>query len=148
MKKGKTSRLNFLQNATCFFGTVDAKKLKSLYIVLQCWIEPTDHYENWERIVGNLERKIKHTVLESMDLITFKKYNIIDLDIRSSGIKEGKRSFANLEITLFLNEENENFKSLILRNKIKNIIGQIYKEDLMKSKYFKIHKSKSIKVSS
>ena len=72
-----------------------------------------------------------------MDLITFKKYNIIDLDIRSSGIKEGKRSFMNLEITLFLNEENENFKSLILRNKIKNIIGQIYKEDLMKSKYFK-----------
>ena len=81
---------------------------------MQCWIEPSDFFTNWDRIIGNLERSIRHTVIDSLDFI-FKKYNIVDLDIRSSGIKEGKRSFLNLEITLFTTENNTNFKSRILK---------------------------------
>ena len=87
MKKGKTTKLNILPKAKSFFGTVDSKELKSVYIVIQCWIEPNDEYDNWDRIIGNLERQIKHNVLEQIDLSIFQKYNIVDLDLRSSGIK-------------------------------------------------------------
>ena len=40
MKKGKTSKLNVFDDAKCFYGTVDSKNLKSIYVVLQTWIEP------------------------------------------------------------------------------------------------------------
>lgn len=148
MKKGKTSRLNILPDARCVYGTVDAKELKSLYLVIQCWIEPSDFFCNWDRIIGNLERSIRHTVIDSLDFIFFKRYNIVDLDIRSSGIKEGKRSFLNLEITLFTTENNTNFKSRILKDKLKILITDIYINDLKNSKYFTIHKTKNkVKVS-
>jgi len=46
-----------------------------------------------------------------------------------------------LEITLFLKEQME-FKSIILRDKIKNIVNTIYKYPLMNSNYFTLHKTK------
>ena len=52
------------------------------------------------------------------DPLVFEKFNIVDLDLRSSGIQKGKRSFMNLEITLFVKESTD-FKSLILREKNK-----------------------------
>jgi hypothetical protein len=142
MKKGKTTKLNILPKAKSFFGTVDSKELKSVYIVIQCWIEPNDEYDNWDRIIGNLERQIKHNVLEQIDLSIFQKYNIVDLDLRSSGIKLGKRSFVNLEITFFIKEEI-NFKSFILKDRIRRIVVNIYRKNLLGSKYFTIHKTKS-----
>ena len=80
-----------------------------------------------------------------VDPLIFEKHNIVDLDLRSSGIQVGKRSFMNLEITLFLKEHME-FKSLILREKIKNIVTTVYRYPLMDSKYFTLHKTKKEKV--
>ena len=34
MKKGKTSQLKLFSDAKCYYGTVDAKNLKTVYIVL------------------------------------------------------------------------------------------------------------------
>lgn len=145
MKKGKTSRLNILPKAKCFYGTVDSKNLKSIYIVLQCWVEPLLELDNWDRVIGNLERQIKHTVLESIDQIVFNRNTIVDLDLRSSGVMIGKRSFLNLEITLFVKKEME-FKSPILKDRVKQLVTIIYNFDICKSKYFMIHKSKSSKI--
>ena len=141
MKKGKTSKLNILPHAKTYFGTVDSKELKSIYVVIQCWIEPNDDYENWTRIIGNLERKIKHTILEVQDNILFQKFNILDLDLRSSGIKKGKRSFVNLEVTFFLKDDID-FKSPILKDRVKKIVYNVYKYDLSNSKYFDVYKTK------
>jgi len=142
MKKGKTSKLNIFDDAKCHYGTVDSKELKSFYVVLQTWIEPITDEENWNRITGILKRQILHTLLEVVEFTTFEKKQIVDLDLRTSGIQKNKKSFLNLEITLFVHDKTLNFKSLILRSKIKKIISSIYYDDLKKSKYFTLSKTK------
>jgi len=142
MKKGKTSKLNIFDDAKCQYGTVDSKKLKSIYIVLQTWVEPKDDYDNWTKITGEIKRQILHTLLEIVDHTTFEKKQIVDLDLRTSGIQKNKKSFLNLELTLFIHKENIDFKSLILRSKIKNILQSIYKDDLKNSKYFTLSRTK------
>ena len=142
MKKGKTSKLNIFDDAKCHYGTVDSKKLKSIYIVLQTWVEPKDDYNNWTKITGEIKRQILHTLLEIVDHTTFEKKQIVDLDLRTSGIQKNKKSFLNLELTLFIHKENIDFKSLILRSKIKNILQSIHKDDLKNSKYFTLSRTK------
>jgi hypothetical protein len=144
MKKGKTSQLNLFNDAKCYYGTVDAVNLKTVYIVLQTWVEPIKEFENWSRSTGVLERYIKHTLLEVVDNIYFEKHCIVDLDLRSSGIKKGKRSFMNLEITMYVKNDLE-FKSPILREKIKTIITSVYQDNIKGSGFFKIHLSKNSK---
>ena len=63
MKKGKTSKLNIFDDAKCHYGTVDSKNLKTIYIVLQTWIEPLVVDENWNKITGLIKRQISHTLL-------------------------------------------------------------------------------------
>jgi hypothetical protein len=143
MKKGKTSKLNIFDEAKCHYGTVDSKNFKSIYIVLQTWIEPIVEQDNWNKTTGELKRQILHTLLEVADSTTFEKKYIVDLDLRTSGIQKNKKSFLNLEVTLFINNQNISFKSLILRDKVKRILQSIYKDDLKNSKYFTLSKTKT-----
>ena len=143
MKKGKTSKLNIFGDAKCQYGTVDSKNLKSIYLILQTWIEPNDDYENWSKLTGEIKRNILHTLLEAVDRTIFEKKFIVDLDLRTSGIQKNKKSFLNLEITLFVHKENIDFKSILLKSKIKNILGSIYKDDLKNSKYFTLSMTKT-----
>jgi len=142
MKKGKTSKLNVFDDAKCHYGTVDSKELKSIYLVLQTWVEPIVDDDNWNKITGLIKRQILHTLLEVVDFTLFERKQIVDLDLRTSGIQKNKKSFLNLEITLFVHEKNVDFKSLILRSKIKKIISSVYYDDLKKSKYFTLSKTK------
>ena len=143
MKKGKTSKLNIFDDAKCQYGTVDSKNLKSIYLILQTWVEPKEECSNWSSITGNIKRQILHTLLEVVDHKIFEKKYIVDLDLRTSGLQLKKKSFLNLEITLFIHNENYDFKSLILRSKIKNILTSIYKDDLKNSIYFTLSKTKT-----
>jgi len=143
MKKGKTSKLNIFDDAKCHYGTVDSKELRSLYIVLQTWVEPIVDGENWTKITGLIKRQILHTLLEVVDFTTFEKKQIVDLDLRTSGIQRNKKSFLNLEITLFVHNNKTDFKSLILRSKLKKIISSVYHDDLKKSKYFTLSLTKN-----
>jgi len=143
MKKGKTSKLNFFDDAKCHYGTVDSKDLKSVYVVLQTWVEPINDEQNWNRITGILKRQIQHTLLEVVDSFTFERKQIVDLDLRTSGIQKNKKSFLNLEITLFIHDQTIDFKSLLLRSKIKKIVSSVYYDDLKNSKYFILSKTKA-----
>jgi hypothetical protein len=142
MKKGKTSKLNIFDDAKCYYGTVDSKEFKSLYIVIQTWIEPNDDYTNWTKITGQIKRQILHNLLEVVETNTFERKQIVDLDLRTSGIQKNKKSFLNLEITLFIHNKDYDFKSLILRNKIKKIAQSVYFDELKNSKYFTLSKTK------
>ena len=143
MKKGKTSKLNVFDDAKCHYGTVDSKELKSIYVVLQTWVEPKSEEDNWTKITGLIKRQILHTLLEVVDSSTFERKQIVDLDLRTSGIQKNKKSFLNLEITLFVHDKTTDFKSIMLRSKIKKIINSIYFDDLKNSKYFTLSKTKT-----
>ncbi len=143
MKKGKTSKLNIFDDAKCLYGTVDSKNLKSIYVVLQTWIEPITIDDNWVRLVGEIKRQIQHTLLEVVDTHTFERKQIVDLDLRTSGIQKNKKSFMNLEITLFIHNNTLDFKSPILRDKIKKILIGVYNDDLKNNKHFTLSKTKT-----
>lgn len=144
MKKGKTSKLSIFENAKCVYGTVDSINFKSLYLNIQSWVEPKKEVTNWDRVTGNLNRQIKHTLLEVVDNNMFENNFIVDLDLRSSGIQLNKKSFMNLEITLFIKEPID-FKSSSLKERVKKIAKSVYSEELLKSEYFDLSKSKTKK---
>jgi hypothetical protein len=145
MKKGKTVKINQYQSLKTSYGTVDSKNLKSLYLNIQSWVQPKDEYENWDRIVANLSREVKHSVLESLNTNYYKTNFIVDLDLRTSGIQINKKSFMNLEVNLFLNNEMD-FKSNEIKDSIRMVIRQIYKDCVLKNKYFLFYPTKNSEV--
>jgi hypothetical protein len=74
-------------------------------------------------------------VFESIDTSLFIPNTIVDLDLRTSGIFYGKKSFLNLEINLYT-DKMVDFKSNDLKNSIKNIIKNINDDNIMRNKYF------------
>lgn len=142
MKKGKSVKLNLFQPIKSSYGTVDSKNLKSIYINIQSWVSPKTDYENWNRIVCNLSREIKHSVFNSIPINTFTENSIVDLDLRTSGILHGKKSFFNLEVNLFTTESLD-FKSQELKDGVKRIIKTIYNNNISNNKYFDFSKSKN-----
>jgi hypothetical protein len=142
MKKGKTVKLTGFRNCKVSYGTVDSKEFKSLYINLQTWVEPKIHQLNWDRVVSNTTREVKHSIHENLNIEQFNEYFIVDLDLRTSGIQLKKKSFMNLEINLFIKEEVD-FKSPKLKRIIKKLIKDLHSDILVKNKYFKFYLTKN-----
>jgi hypothetical protein len=124
------------------YGTVDSKNLKSLYINIQSWVSPKFDHDNWNRVVCNLNREIKHSVFNSIDTNLFKENSIVDLDLRTSGISHGKKSFFNLEVNLYTNQEFD-FKSIELKESVKKIVRSIVRDNVIENKYFDFSISKT-----
>ena len=135
MKNGKKIRLRLFNDLKIFYGTIDYIELKSIYINIQSWVSHKDDYNNWRKIVCTQSRDIKHTILDANDLNLFHKSTIVDLDIRHSGISLDKKSFMNLEITLFV-KDGVLFKSQEMKDAVRKIIKEIYNKNISKNKYF------------
>jgi len=146
MKKGKTSKIQGFNTSKIVYGTVDSINFKSLYLNLQTWVEPINEPENWTRVVLNLSRAVKHSVYETLDKELFDDSFIVDLDLRSSGLTLGKKSFMNLEINFFLNEEELDFKSKEIKENLKTIVTRIYDENFNNNDYFNFTLTKSKKL--
>ena len=141
MKKGKSVKLNLFQPIKTVYGTVDSKNLKSLYINIQSWVNPKFEHNNWNRVVCNLSTDIKHSVFDSIDTNLFKEQSIVDLDLRTSGISHGKKSFFNLEVNLYTNKEID-FKSQDIKESVRKIVNRIFYFNVENNKYFEFSTSK------
>jgi hypothetical protein len=141
MKKGKSVKLNLYSSIKSTYGTVDSKDLKSIFINIQSWVTPKTEQENWKRIVSCLCRDIKCCVNDTINREIFKEQTIVDLDLRTSGICLGKKSFFNLEINLYL-EKKVDFKNHEVKETIKKIIKNIYKYHIISNKHFEFSPSK------
>jgi hypothetical protein len=142
MKKGKTAKISGFRTSKVIYGTVDSKNFKSLYLNFQTWVEPKDDYESWTRITQNMCRSIKHSVYDNIDKSLFDEKFIVDMDLRTSGLQTKKKSFMNLEINLYLIDEID-FKSLLLKRKLKKLIKGIYDNVLTNNEYFKFYLTKN-----
>jgi hypothetical protein len=136
MKKGKTSKIQGFKTAKVLYGTVDSMELKSIYLNIQTWAEPQLELENWNRIILNLSRKVKHTIYNNINTEIFEINFITDLDLRSSGLSTGKKSFLNLEVNFFLKNKDVDFKSNNIKDIIKIITKKIIQENLTNNHYF------------
>ena len=146
MKKGKTSQIDGFDNAKITYGTVDSVNLKSIYLNIQTWVEPITEVEDWNRIVLNLSRNIKHSIYEVMNEDVFTKTFIVDLDLRSSGLSILKKSFMNLEINFYLNDSEIDFKDEKIRKTLSKITYEIFKENFKNNKYFNFYLTKTSKL--
>ena len=71
----------------------------------------------------------------------FKKESIVDLDVRTNGIKLGKKSFLNLEITLYT-QKLFDIKSKEIKSFINNLCLDIIDIDLSDKVLFNFYKNK------
>ena len=135
MKKGKSVSLKGYKKFKVNYGTVDSKNLKSFYINIQSWLNPKRNEENWERVVMNFNRSIRHTIYEILKYDFIETNFIVDTDLRSSGLSCNKSSFMNLEITFFLKNVSE-FKSPKRKEIVKESVDLIDSENFKSNKYF------------
>jgi hypothetical protein len=140
MKTGKFITLGYYGNVKIGYGTVNHKNLKTIYIKLNSWIEPEDDENEFNELLSKTKRKIKLRIYNlKSDL--FKKESIVDLDVRTKGIKLGKKSFINLEITLFT-QKHFDIRSKELKNTIKSLVENIIDSDLDNKILFNFSKNK------
>lgn len=143
-KKGKKIKIKTHLNYKTISGTVDNSNPKSVYVSISSWAKPKINDElDYNRILSRIDYDLKRTVRDKLntDLFDTRRY-IIDFDMKLSGIKYGKKSFMNCEITLYqklklkLNEDN-------LQKELKNIIDDVIEEVFDENEYFSFEKTKA-----
>jgi hypothetical protein len=140
MKTGKYISLGEYNEVKIGYGTVDFKNLKTIYLKLNAWVEPNNDTDDFDYLIGKTRRGIKE-IIYNLKNENFKPQCIVDLDIRTKGIKLNKRSFMNLEVTLYV----DNFfdvKSKHIKLSIKEIIKSIIDDRLSNKNLFNFYKNK------
>lgn len=144
MKRGKEITLNVDSHYKVKLGTVDNKNSKSIYISLCAWGEliPTTDIINYDSVISKLRKQIKHNLNSTIDAGDFHKNKyIVDLDMRSSGISNQKRSFMSCEITLYQKNNLPVNKPQII-NSATSLIKNIINNCLENQNHFTFYKTK------
>ncbi len=146
MKKGKELKVEKFKNYNIVFGSVNNKNPKALYINVSAWAQPKVEGDlNYSRIIRDIDKGVRQEIYNQLnsDITTpfIKERTIVDFDIRESGVKYGKRSFTNCEVTLFMKYEIP-VNSDDLKPNVYRIIGNVIKNVLDSNKNFKFHKKK------
>lgn len=147
MKTGKELKINSFKNYNVVFGSVNNKHPKAVYINLSSWVQPKcDDEFNYNRVIRDLNKKIKQTLFNHFSNIPeddiIEERTIVDLDIRESGIRYGKRSFMSCEITLFLNTEIP-VNSEIMKPRLTDIVDLLIDEVFEGNRSFTFNKKKN-----
>jgi hypothetical protein len=140
MKKGKFITVGNHNNVKIGYGTVDSKNLKTIYIQLNSWTQPLVEETNFDKLISKTQRRIKDTIY-NLKYEYFKKESIVDLDIKTNGIKITKRSFMDLEITLFV-EKPFDVRSAEIKTIINNLSTNIIDNVLTDQTLFNFHEKK------
>lgn len=140
MKTGKFIPMGHHKNVKTGYGTVDNKNLKTLYIKFNSWLLPQSEDQDFNRIITKTIRSIKVGIL-NLDNDYFKNESIVDLDIRTKGLKLEKKSFMNLEITLFTKSQFD-IRDKEVKAFLKELSEKIVNETLIDKNLFNFHKNK------
>lgn len=146
MKTGKELKINDFKDYNIVFGSVNNKHPKAVYVNISAWAEPLlEENINYSRVIKDIDKKLKQSLYNFFnfdDYCSFiKDRTIVDLDIRESGIRFGKRSFMNCEVTLFLNTEIP-INSELMKPMLDDVLEVIINSTFEKSKVFKFNKTK------
>jgi hypothetical protein len=146
MKNGKEVKVSNFKNYSIVYGSVDNKHSKAVYINISAWAEPQDNETiSYSRVIKDINKKVRQTLFNIFDTKTEneikKNHTIVDLDIRESGIRYGKRSFTNCEITLFLNSEIP-VNSESMKEKLDSVTEKLINSCFDNNKTFKFYKKK------
>lgn len=121
------------------YGTVNHNEFKSIFINIRTWVTPKIESDNWKRVDSNLRKDITRKVSENINKIFFKEHFIVIVDIPTNNIRLNKKTFVQIDITLFLKTKIE-FKSIFINRNMKKLIKTIYNDVLKKNEYLKLFK--------
>ena len=142
-KQGREVKTDISDVFRTSYGTVDASTMKSIYLNLSSWIEPLYDNDNWEKTITKFKYNIDNLIHRELKETRLKKKAIVDLDLRGSGMRKGKRSFMRCEITMFTDDKNKpNIKSKELARPLNHITNMIINETLISTDGFKFHRTK------
>jgi hypothetical protein len=147
MKTGKELKIDNFKNYNIVFGSVNNKHPKAVYINISAWADPqSEENVNYNRTIRDLHKKIKQSLyncfLSDKYSDFMKDRTIVDLDIRESGIRFGKRSFMNCEITLFLNSEIP-VNSELMKPRLDEVLKVVIDTTLDDNRSFKFYRKKN-----
>ena len=140
MKTGKYIPLGTYNDVKIGYGTVDFKNLKTIYLKLNSWVQAENETDDFDHMIHKSRRKVKE-IIYNLKNPYFKQQSIVDLDIRTKGIKLEKRSFMNLEITLYVDRQFD-VKSKEIKNNVKDILSIVIEDGLSDKNLFNFYKSK------
>lgn len=98
-KLGKVKKIKIHNDFRVKYGTVNYQQPKSLYVIIESWIEPKGEY-SFEQEVRKISKQIRQTVFKHHDSF-FLSDVLIDVDLRASGMRKNNLSFMSIELTLF-----------------------------------------------
>jgi len=140
MKTGKYIPLGTYNDIKIGYGTVDFKNLKTIYLKFNSWLQPSNDTDDFDESIQKSRKEIKKVVYH-LNNSYFKPESIVDLDIKTKGIKTDKRSFMNLEVTLYVNKYID-VKTKDTKKLIKDIIETIVDDCLLDKNLFNFNKTK------
>jgi hypothetical protein len=140
MKIGKYIPLGEYSNVKIGYGTVDFKNLKTVYLTLNSWVQPLNEDNDFDKLISLSRRNIKELIY-NLKCPLFKPQCIVDLDVKTKGIKLEKRSFMKLEITLYV-ETHFDVKSKDTKNLLKKLMSDVIDESLSNKNLFNFYKKK------
>jgi hypothetical protein len=107
---------------------------------LNSWVQAENETDDFDHMIHKSRRKVKE-IIYNLKNPYFKQQSIVDLDIRTKGIKLEKRSFMNLEITLYVDKQFD-VKSKEIKNNVKDILSIVIEDGLSDKNLFNFYKSK------
>lgn len=145
-KHGKELKIKTNNEYNVKFGCVDNLNAKSVYIDISSWMEPIEDNDlNYAKIVCDLNKKIKQQIYNHLYYNGNNEYildrTIVDFDLKESGIRFGKRSFMNCQITLFT-VNKQPITDIELQESLKNIFNMLVNDVFSCNRYFTYHKRK------
>ena len=141
MKKGKFITIGSYNNVKLGYGTVDSKNLKTIFIQLNSWIQPTNNTDDFDKLINKSRRKTKE-LIRDLKSDYFKLESIVHLDIKTNGVRTDKRSFMDLQITLFVNKEFD-VRSKEIKDIVYNLSKNVIDEVLIDETLFNFHEKKN-----
>lgn len=134
--RGKEVKIPSNKNYKVQLGTVNNHNPECVYFNIKGWITPIDNSElDYGKIVRLLNKRIKTTLHTSLGSSNFlRDFTLVDTDLRESGIRYGKKSYFNCEVTLYQKELKE-FQDL--HSDIQKITTQIIQHTLEPFEYFR-----------
>jgi hypothetical protein len=141
MKKGKFITIGVYNNVKLGYGTVDFKNLKTIYVQLNSWTQPLEENCDFNKIILKTRRKIKENIY-TLNSEFFKPESIVDLDIKTNGIKTNKKSFMDLEMTLYVTKQFD-IRSNEVKDTISNLSKNIIDTILIEKSLFNFFENKN-----
>lgn len=101
--RGKEINLKSNSNYKVRLGTVNNNNPQCIYFNIKGWATPKNEGElDYNKIIKVLNKRIKgvlHTELSKSNFMN--DITLVDTDLRESGIRYGKKSYFNCEVTLY-----------------------------------------------